>query len=409
MIDSALGLGRNGLPPGLTEVAGEASAGKTQLCLCLAIRAALAALLLSVPGGPLPPLPPAPAPVIFINAEDRMPTARLLQLARAAVVELAATRGGNAAVTRLAALNVSLPNSSSLAESDVIVAAAECLLSHILIVEISDAEDLDEVVARLPGIIAARGVRLVILDSVAAIFRAEALHLQGGASEGGGIASSDVGSAGGGGGSGISSSGFAARARRLGKLAAELKALQTCADGNDSPTTCAIFVTNQVSDVVSDGSGFEITSAAGSGASTGSGVASGIYAPAHSAPCVVETGGRWLKPALGPSWDAFVTSRIVLTHSRMTSIMAEQRALPPHPLLSQFLASEAAAVASADAATKDTSQYGLGDGPSSSGSDKDDVARCSLREAHLLLSPAYPQRSCSFLITRGGLRGVALL
>ena len=138
----------------------------------------------------------------------------------------------------------------------------------------------------------------------------------------------------------------------------------------------------------------------------GGGSSSGLAAPWHNAPCVVESGGRWLKPALGPSWDAYVTTRIVLTHARTATAMVEQCALPPHPLLLQHVAAAAAAAASAPeeaAAATATGDEGAAEG------DGEPVSRASLREAHLLLSPAFPLRSCSYAVTRGGLRGVSEL
>jgi len=85
--------------------------------------------------------------------------------------------------------------------------------------------------------------------------------------------------------------------------------------------------------------------------------------------------------------------------------MVEQSALPPHPHLLQTLAAAAAAAGVPEAAA--------GTGASEGGSTADGIGepimRATLREAHLLLSPAFPLRSCSYAVTRGGLRGVSEL
>ena len=66
---------------GVLELSGEAGAGKTQLCLCLAVRTALACALGRAP--------PASA-VMYINSEDRLPSSRLAAIAAATVTAAAA-------------------------------------------------------------------------------------------------------------------------------------------------------------------------------------------------------------------------------------------------------------------------------------------------------------------------------
>lgn len=83
VLDSALG---GGLPLGLTELCGEASSGKTQLALQLAVQTQLPLCL----GG-------ADARVVYVSTEGALPELRLTQMATAAAADAAAAAQTEAA------------------------------------------------------------------------------------------------------------------------------------------------------------------------------------------------------------------------------------------------------------------------------------------------------------------------
>jgi RecA/RadA recombinase len=84
--------GGGGLPAaGLTEVCGEAGAGKTQLCMMLALRCALPAELGGLGGD-----------CYYLCAEDALPAARLESMARAQPSALSPQQSTPASATALA-------------------------------------------------------------------------------------------------------------------------------------------------------------------------------------------------------------------------------------------------------------------------------------------------------------------
>jgi RecA/RadA recombinase len=464
VLHAALGHPDRGLcVQGITELAGESSAGKTQFCLTLAVRTVFSALLSAGAGAtglesgavPLALVAPAAA-VMYINSEDKVPTQRLRQ-----ITEEVASAALAAGIPVGKLVQAGLHGQDPPPTCDDIVSA---LLGQVLVADVADAEDLDEVVARLPGLVAARGLRLVIVDSIAALFRAEVL----------GVGAGGLGGAGG---------GYAERARRLCKVAASLKALQA-----EHPA-CAVVLTNQVTDVIMEGSsgeglpgrssglsGAARSLAAGLGSAGGSGPLSsgaGDSGAGYSA-FAVESNGRFVRPALGPSWDSCITTRILLTHQRSLGpvLHAPVGAHPPLPLemgqraprvelplpggdagdsasssvlpslapdastSSSSLSSSSTSSSSSAAPTQaplDTAPPAASNGtgaagalqpepggtplpaaphavdvspPAFAGGAGGDYASCSVREAHLLLSPCYPRRVCRFAVVRGGLRGV---
>lgn len=515
VLHAALGDSARGLSPqGVTEISGESSAGKTQLCMTLAVRTVLQALLCPdhrVSARETSHMPAAD--VLFVNSEDRMPTPRLREIAEetagaaiAAGYPINALRGlrippaaGEAPVpipcpaataTSAAAVQSSrkrfaaAPSSSSSAGASPLTpeaaldAVASCLMSRMLVAEIATDEELLEVLARAPGIAAARGLRLLIVDSIAALFRGEVYGLvppsssstsSGSSSSADGARASAAGATAAG---TVSPAGtYAARAARLAKIAAALKALQ------DACPHVAIVVTNQVSDLVLDhtgrgllalisGNGRSSILSASAGAGAGAGASLPVGKPSSSASssssgapqlppsssfAVQGDGDRLLRPALGPSWDAMITTRIMLTHLRgLAPVEVPAAAAPPLPLelgtlplpaalcsgaaskgggASASVAAAAAALPSSsvsksaahvDTSTAANASSAAAEAADSSSAVEDDgsaviarlmatsdTVRTSVREAHLLLSPAYPRRRCRFAVVRGGLRGIA--
>jgi RecA/RadA recombinase len=144
----------------------------------------------------------------------------------------------------------------------------DALAERVRIADVPDAPALEAFVAALPHFAASAGVGLVVVDSVAAPLRA------------------DLGGAG----------DAPERARFLFALAAAL--LKLNADAG-----VALLVTNQVTDVFDEGGGGALAAAAAAGARA---------LPRRAA---VLSGGRWVRPALGPAWDACVTHRVLLAQT----------------------------------------------------------------------------------------------
>ncbi|KAK2624333.1 hypothetical protein QTJ16_006283 [Diplocarpon rosae] len=138
-LDRALG---GGIPTGhITEVVGESGAGKTQFLLTLLLAAQL----------------PAPhglsSSVLYISTEGALPTRRLAQILRSHPVLLAAD--------------------------------SKPTLDSIISIVTPDLESQDHILRfQVPVAVRRHGIRLVILDSVAANYRAEFGHPAAGASSG---------------------------------------------------------------------------------------------------------------------------------------------------------------------------------------------------------------------------------
>lgn len=141
---------------------------------------------------------------------------------------------------------------------------ADALCVAVKVADLSDIAALEAYCQNLPSLIRSSDLRVVVIDSVAAPLRAEL----GGRDE------------------------APERARVLFGVAASLLAA-------NAATGCGVLVVNQVTDVVDDS-----------------------FAEAASALEVVprrvaaRSNGRWVRPALGPTWDACVTHRLLLTYSR---------------------------------------------------------------------------------------------
>lgn len=213
----SLFLGGRGFPTtGIVELCGEAGCGKTQLVMQLCLR------YCEVTGGC----------ALIVNTEGPFPAARLQQMA-------VGMKGGVG------------------------------LLERVKIQDVSDAKALDLYCTNsLPGLVAREGIRLVVVDSMAAVFRGGELSGVGDAPE---------------------------RSRAIFALAGHL--LKVNAD-----TGCALVVTNQVMDVVGERGGL-------AGALT--------LAASLGMRCVPRqhcalSAGRWVRPALGLSWDAAASHRILM-------------------------------------------------------------------------------------------------
>ena len=147
--------------------------------------------------------------------------------------------------------------------------SGSALVAQVQIADVGDASTLQAYVDGLPKMLAQYGTRLVIVDSVAGALRGEQ----------GGVDAPE-------------------RSQRLFALAAAL--LRANAE-----TGCGCLVINQVADVVEGGAGGAGTAAALAATAAGGGRCVPRLLCAHSA-------GRWVRPALGPSWDAACTHRFLM-------------------------------------------------------------------------------------------------
>lgn len=159
-----------------------------------------------------------------------------------------------------------------------------------------------------------RRIRLVVIDSIAALFR-DATTAAAGPTD---TASADGGGASrcsGGGGGGVGSqqrSLYAARAAALFAVASRLKRL---ADDH----ALAVVVVNQVTDVISDGLGEDAGGvralpppSSAALASSFSSSSSSSRAPTHTAGLRLVSSGREVAPALGLAWASCVGIRLFL-------------------------------------------------------------------------------------------------
>lgn len=120
---------RNGLPSGITEISGESGAGKSQICLQLSL-----VVQLCVENGG------RDKGAVFICTEDAFPSKRLFQMA-----DVFTKRYGN-----------------------------KNYLDNIFIEHVHDSEHLVEcVLSRLPYLMRQKPIGLIVIDSVAGVFRLE--------------------------------------------------------------------------------------------------------------------------------------------------------------------------------------------------------------------------------------------
>lgn len=120
---------RNGLSSGITEISGESGVGKSQICLQLSLMVQLCAEQGGLDKG-----------AVFICTEDAFPSKRLFQLA-----DVFTKRYGN-----------------------------KNYLDNIFIEHVYDSEHLVEcVLSRLPYLMRQKPIGLIVIDSVAGVFRLE--------------------------------------------------------------------------------------------------------------------------------------------------------------------------------------------------------------------------------------------
>ena len=264
MLDACLGGGV--YTGGITELAGEAGAGKTQLALTLLLHAQL---------------PPEDgglgASTAFVTTEGEFPVDRLSQL---------------------------LPRFARRMRATDVKAASVAALARIFVEKAMDIETLWKFVdERLPSLLEQKGVRLVVLDSIAALFRGDV----------------DYGES--------TRSALGERASWMTRCALRMKAL---ADEYD----VAFVVTNQVSDVfVAESASFvaqrhaiAALSSAGAGAMLASSAAFCSAQPwVRGGDDRIDRRGdgvRRVKPALGLAWSHLIGTRVMI-HRASSAILVE--------------------------------------------------------------------------------------
>jgi hypothetical protein len=166
------------------------------------------------------------------------------------------------------------------------------LVERVLLTDVGDAAALEIYLEGLPLFAKRNDVRLVVVDSIAAPMRGEF---------GGGADAPE-------------------RSRLLFALAAAL--LRVNAGGG-----VGVVAVNQVSDVVMEGEG----GGGGGGGALAAAAAAGVRAVPRLAAAL--SGGRWVRPALGLSWDSCVTHRLVLVkgpgEGQRHAVLLSSPALPP--------------------------------------------------------------------------------
>ena len=164
-VDDCLGGGLLG--HGITELCGESSAGKTQICLQTLLHAQLPTKAR-----------PSWGSVLYLCTEGEPPMARLREIARhVRVAEGVAVPGSTTAVSSLGSSSASAPTPTPASTSASAAALEDAFLKHTFIEKASDVDELWTAVSvRIPRLLESRGkggVRLVVLDSLAAVLRGE--------------------------------------------------------------------------------------------------------------------------------------------------------------------------------------------------------------------------------------------
>jgi hypothetical protein len=156
------------------------------------------------------------------------------------------------------------------------------MMERIKVARVTDLPQLEAMLGKLALKAAERTMRLIILDSIAGIYR-ELLGQAGfNASE---------------------------RARGLLSLASVLKGLSH-AHG------VAVITVNQVSDVIGFDEALAAAQVCGPAAPNAARGREAVASALARQLCAVFSNGRWIRPALGVVWDACVTTRIMMTHPR---------------------------------------------------------------------------------------------
>jgi hypothetical protein len=155
------------------------------------------------------------------------------------------------------------------------------LVERVHIADVTDAATLQAYVEGLPKAVAQHGTRLVVVDSVAGALRGD-------------LAGGDA----------------PERSQRLFALAAALLRV-------NAETGCGCVAINQVSDVVEGGAG-----GAGAAAALAATAAAGTRCVPRLLCAYSAAGARWVRPALGLSWDAACTHRFLMVLSAQSSASA---------------------------------------------------------------------------------------
>jgi RecA/RadA recombinase len=354
--------GAQGLPPrGITELSGEAGAGKTQLCLQLAVQCALPRALGGWGGTAL-----------YLDAEGAFPASRLLELAdgtlrraglgAAAPAELAAARRGLTDRIRVLPILSQEEVSDKLGQARVLLEGVAGGRRGGGEGGDGDGEEEEDDGGSAAGAGRRRPRALIILDSVAAVYRLMETAAGGGAGSGGPpLSSADA-----------TTEAAAERARGLFSLASILQ------EFNDT-FGVPVVVVNQASDVVKEGlTPFPDLPS----------LALGGLSPAEAAVArtlsAVPSGGRWLRPALGITWDSCVTTRVVMTYPRR-------------------LAAGPGGLARGTAAGDDGGDGG--GGRTADGGPPQGGAWSGGRRMYLLLSPSRPPAMLRYGVGTDGVRG----
>lgn len=282
---------------------GEATAGKTQLCLRLLLTAQLPEVLGGLDGSAL----------WLCSEKGDPPVRRLAQLAKFSSAAAAASPSSHAAPsTDNVFVEKGLATPADLMEAldrmEPLMMTAKATMTTA-----TGAGGVGVGVGN--GARRRRRIRLVVIDSIAALFRdaSTAAAAPTGAADGGAGRCSGVGGDG-----GSQRSLYAARAAALFAVASRLKRL---ADDH----SLAVVVVNQVTDVISDGAEEDAggvralpppphpSSSAALASSSFSSSSSSSRAPTHTAGLRLVSSGREVAPALGLAWASCVGIRLFLS------------------------------------------------------------------------------------------------
>ncbi|KAL1518715.1 hypothetical protein AB1Y20_003002 [Prymnesium parvum] len=299
---------------GITEVAGEAGSGKTQLALQLMLHVQLPHGRGGLGGG-----------AVYLHSDHASYVPALNRLRTLAEAFARAHAALGATVDRL--------------------------MDQVSVVQIDDVDTLASVLQHdVPAFLAEKQVRLVVLDSIGALFR----H-----------AGDDAGRS--------RASQQAERAQQLFAVAARLKSLS-------DRFNVAVVVTNQVTDKPLSASGL-------------------ASAPAYErGACRLADGASVRVPALGVGWAHCVNTRLILTRHEVSVPGAPSAASP--------------VVVGGLGAKRKHSSLEWSDDVRVGGWEESSQAYCSpststTRTAHIAWSPRLPGRSMRFEVRDDGLHGIA--